>query len=172
MPKNPVNELKVQASLLIKALRNPQTDSAQQALLRCVQYPGFANFSQQQIEEACQNLKRKTALNIIAFERGWDNWAALAKRYDTRWYPVGSPFTLNWFSDYQEAKVCRQETSGFLLPYQNQFFVCNHHYIEWLGLNAQDDHWQKINFDAARPQNESALSQLTKQLKSVKTHFC
>ena len=172
MPRNPINELKIQASILVKALRHPQTDIAQQALLRCQQYPGFSDFSQQQIKAACQNLKRKTVLNIIALERGWESWAALAKRYDSRWYPVGSPFTLNWFSGYQEAQVCQQETSGFLLPYQNQFFVCNHHYIEWLGLSPQDDNWQKINFDAARPLNESALSQLTKQLKKIKTPPC
>ncbi len=172
MPRNPVNELKVQASLLIKALRSPQINLTQQALRRCQQYPGFTHFSQQQLEVACLGLKRKTALNIVALEHGWENWAALVKRYDTRWYPINSPFTLNWFSSYQEAKICQQEIAGFLLPYQNQFFVCNHHYIEWLGLDAQDDNWKKINFDAAHASHERALSQLTKKLKTAKNKTC
>lgn len=170
--RNPISELKIQASLLMKSLRHAQADNASQAMQRCQSYPPLAGLSQQQLMVTCQNLKRKTALNIVAFEQGWENWGALVKRFDTRWYPTTSPFTLNWFSDYQQAKQCQQDLKGFLLPYQNQFFVCNHHYIEWLGLNAQDDNWQRIGFDAAKPHHEPALSELTKQLKNAKQHAC
>ena len=168
MLRNPVNELKVQASLLIKSLRSRNINRAQQALQRCEQYPEFTNLSKQQLENICLVLKRKTALNIVAFEQGWNSWAELVKRYDTRWYPNNSPFTLNWFSSYQEAKTYQQAVSGFLLPYQNQFFVCDHHYIEWLGLDAQDENWNLINFDAAQSSHERALSQLRKKLKPTK----
>ena len=168
--RHTVNELKIQASLLIKALRSDQIEIVNLALQRCRQYPPLLALSNPLFEVTCQPLKRKTALNIIAFEQGWDNWDALTKRYDTRWYPTHSPFTLNWYSQYQDAQVCQQETKGFLLPYQNQYFVCTHEYIEWLGLDAKDENWQKIAFDAAQPKNESALAQLTLKLKSAKIH--
>jgi len=87
---------------------------------------------------------------------------------NTLWYQTNLDVFLNrWYSTYEDARQARDSHGGFLLPYQNHFFVCQADVIQALGLDPEDPDWEKINWDAARPAESEALNRLRERREKV-----
>ena len=69
-------------------------------------------------------------------------------------------FLNKWFANYEETKAHQKKAGGFLLPYKNQFFICDADYINWLGLDAEDPDWKAIGFDWVKPASQKAWQRL------------
>lgn len=94
----------------------------------------------------------KIHLAVIAMENGFKSWADLKSQIN---FIVGG-FLNNWFANYQEAKIHQQLNRGFLLPYKNQFFICEAGYIERIGFDPNDPDWKLIGWDWVEPADKVA----------------
>lgn len=84
------------------------------------------------------------------------------------WYETNLDVFLNrWFANYDEARASRERHGGFLLPYQNHFFVCQPDVIAALGLDPEDSDWEKIGYDCARPDDHDAFARLREKREGV-----
>jgi hypothetical protein len=72
-----------------------------------------------------------------------------------------------WFSHYSEAKEEQKKTGGYLLPYKNQFFICDENFITSLGFNPKDENWNAIAFDWVKPSNQQAWQRLNEQWQLI-----
>lgn len=82
-------------------------------------------------------------------------------KQDELWYQTSLDIFLNrWFSNYEDARHDRETHGGFLLPYRHHFYVCKPEVISALGLDPEDDDWEKIGYDCARPQDSEAFHRL------------
>ena|SRR5437762_11889156 len=80
---------------------------------------------------------------------------------DKLWYQTNLDIFLNrWFANYDQAREALDDQGGFLLPYQNHFYVCKAEVIKALGLDPGDPDWEKIAYDCARPQDLEAFARL------------
>ena len=87
---------------------------------------------------------------------------------DKLWYQPNLDVFLNqWFSNYEEARRALGSGDGFLLPYKNHFFVCEAGVIRALGLEPDDQDWEKIGRDAAKPKDAEAFQRLRKKRMRV-----
>lgn len=134
-----LDECKIQASILLKDLD----------LKRFARCPETANISP-------DLLKRKHALEVISFEKGFDSWATLKLQIGL----IKGGFLNHWFSTYAEAKAYQQMEGGFLLPYKKQFFVCQADYISALSLNPGSPEWAHIDFDGGKPEHQTILRRI------------
>ena len=80
---------------------------------------------------------------------------------ETLWYQPNLDVFLNrWFSNYEDARLDRENHGGFLLPYKHHFYVCDTQVIRALGLDPDDPDWVKIRWDCAQPIDEEAYRRL------------
>lgn len=159
-PAFSVEECKIQASILLKSLHSKDIERSQQAAKRFQRMPEFTDFSVNQIINA--NIKRKLALHIIALEKGFNTWADLKCQLPF----IRGGFLNKWFADYNDAKSHLKSDGGYLLPYKNQYFICDANYITNIGFNPNDPDWRLIEYDWANPTNQSAWKRLyTKWMK-------
>lgn len=101
-------------------------------------------------------LRLKDSQLVIARQYGFRHWdharevlkGSSCRDYGTFWYKNQCSTLLNlWCASYKEAYIQQQAQGGFILPYKNQYLVVEHHYLELLGLDSQDENWAAINFD-------------------------
>ena len=123
-----VDECKVQASVLLKSLHSHDRSTSQKAAMRFQRLPEFGKFSHEEILQA--DMKRKHALSNIALENDFTSWADL--KYQLPFIRGG--FLNQWSANYAEAKSYQQENGGFILPFKNQFFICEADYVNNLGF--------------------------------------
>ena len=84
------------------------------------------------------------------------------------WYQTSLDVFLNrWFSNYGDARHALESQGGFLLPYQNHFYVCKPEVIRALGLDPNDADWEKIGYDCARPADEAAYQRLLAKREKI-----
>lgn len=147
-------EAKIKSSLLLKSLHGADTEKAAKRFKRLSE---FANLA---IEDILQkDIKRKHALAVIAIENGFKSWADLKMQIH---FIVGGYLNL-WFRNYFEAKSHLESSGGFLLPYKNQFFICNAEYLKQIGFDPDDPDWKLIGFDFAFPQDKKAWQRIYKK---------
>ncbi len=65
-----------------------------------------------------------------------------------------------WFTSYEEARTSLEKEGGYLLPYQQQFFITEPEGIRELGLDPADPDWELIGWDWIRPGNREAWERL------------
>jgi hypothetical protein len=65
--------------------------------------------------------------------------------------------------NYEDAKSYLKSNGGFLLPFQNQFFICDSDYMNNLGFDSEDQDWKLIDFDWAKPKDKEAWQRLYKK---------
>lgn len=152
-----VDECKVQASILLKSLNSKDREISQKAAKRFQRLPEFGNFSLEDILQA--DIKRKNALTVIAMEKGFTSWADLKCQLPF----IRGGFLNQWFATYAEAKSYQKVNDGFLLPFKNQFFICDADYILNLGFKAEDTDWKLIGYDWAHPGDKEAWQRLHKK---------
>jgi hypothetical protein len=149
-----IEEYKIQASILLKSLRGSDPENAAKRFKRL---PEFAALSIADILQ--KNIKRKHALLLIAVENGFHSWLDLKMQVN---FIVGG-YLNSWFSNYPEAKSYLLSTGGFLLPYKNQFFICNKHYIKQIGFEPDDPDWKLIGYDWVAPDDKKGWQRLYKK---------
>jgi hypothetical protein len=149
-----VEECKIQASILLKSLRAIDCEKAAKRFQRL---PEFANLNSADVRQ--QDVKRKHALRVIALEKGFQSWEQL--KYQVPFIRGG--FLNKWFASYSQAKTSLQAEGGFLLPFKNQFFICDANYIAQLHLDPKDPDWQLIDWDWANPNDKEAGRRLYKK---------
>lgn len=152
-----VAECKIQASFLFKSLRSLDTKKALDSAKRLKVLPEFKNLSTDEIIKA--DVKRKHALAVISFEKGFKSWSELKCQLPF----IRGGFLNQWFKSYDDAKSYLESNRGYLLPFQRQFFVCDSDYIDNLGLNSKDKDWELIAFDWVNPTNQEAWQRLYKK---------
>ncbi len=124
-----------------------------------------------------QKVRRSHALTVIARELGFKGWQHLMAVFDgseTRnfgelLYPKASDAYWNiWSARYQEAKKIRKEHGGYLLPFQNQFFIVDEHFIRHIGIDPEDKNWTKIDRDLAGAKDVGARAAILAQAAAVR----
>jgi len=156
-----VSECKIQASILLKSIRS---SDLQKALASAKWLQILPEFKQVSCDEIIKiDVKRKSVLNVIALEKGFDSWSELKCQLPF----IRGGFLNQWFKNYDDAKSYLQSNGGFLLPYQKQFFVCDQNYINHLGFNAEDNDWKLINYDWVKPKNKEAWQHLYKKWMKI-----
>jgi len=84
------------------------------------------------------------------------------------WYhPHLDVFLNRWYADYEEARGSLDRHGGYLLPYQNHFFICQPDVISALGLDPDDPDWEKIGNDCAHPRDAAAFERLRQKREEV-----
>ncbi len=176
-----LDEYKIKASRLLKQFRVADGQSSQ-AAARFQQLPQFANLTFADIVRKKDNIRRKHALAVIAQENGYASWGELKHQVsrqekrmqfranwdETLFYPehcIG--FINEWYVSYEEARESLEKSGGYLLPYQNHFFLCQREYISVLGLDPDDPDWVLINFDWVRPVDQAARGRLEQALLRI-----
>jgi hypothetical protein len=80
---------------------------------------------------------------------------------DALWYSTSLDVFLNrWFSKYDEARASLLSDGGFLMPYRKHFYVCDAEVIRAMGLDPEDEDWERIGHDCARPADREAYARL------------
>ena len=156
-----IEEYKIQASILLKFLRGSGSD-AEKAAKRFKRLSEFADLSVADILQ--KDIKRKHALLLIAVENGFNSWIDLKMQVN---FIVGG-YLNSWFANYSEAKSHLQSVGGFLLPYKNQFFICNANYIKQIGFESNDPDWKLIGYDWVVPDDKEAWQRLYKKWSQSK----
>lgn len=149
-----LSEAKIQATILLKSLHSSDSEKA---VKRFSRLPEFSDLTNSDLLQ--QKIKHKHALNVIAIENGFQSWINLKIQIN---FIVGGYLNL-WFANYIEAKSTLKENGGFLLPYKNQFFICNANYMKQIGFEPDDPDWDKIGFDWAEPADQTAWLRLYKK---------
>ncbi|MBP9691941.1 MAG: hypothetical protein KBD90_01250 [Alphaproteobacteria bacterium] len=156
-----VDECKIRASMLLKSLDFNDITSSQKAAKRFQRHPELKNLSRDEMIQT--DVKRKHALAIIALEKGFKSWTDLKCQLPF----IRGGFLNHWFANYADAKSYQQFNGGFLLPFKNQFFICDTDYIINLGFNAEDPDWTLIGYDWAYPDNKEAWQRLYKKWMKI-----
>lgn len=160
-----LEEYKIQASILLKNLKSHDPDKAAKAFTRIRTLGELAKLLLFEVQVAAQ---RKHALAVIAHEQGFTSWNALKAAANAAAHNLFSAFHFSafinhWFNNYAEAKAYQQSHGGFLLPYKNQFFICEQGYIQHIGIDPDDPHWELIAWDWAKPSDQAARQSLYQQ---------
>jgi len=162
-----IEEYRIRASRLLKALRGTDDTAAARAEERLRQLPQLAGLAKDEI-------RRKHALAIVAREAGYGGWLELkaaierSNEFDPARLvdrPTGGFINL-WYRTYAEARAMLDgETRRFLFPYRSQFFVCEAGLIETAGVDPFDADWDRMGRDWVKPADEAARERLAKALR-------
>lgn len=149
MPTNPtnsqriLNEVRIRASLLLKAARNGDEPA---------------------IKRLNGRLKRRRALDVSAIELTGLPYAKLIQsrvaapeRFFER--PVAAHLN-HWFATYNEAKAHLMTFQGYLFPFKNQFVVVDGDFLKELKLEPDHPDWERIGFDWEKPDCMTAFVRL------------
>ncbi len=153
-----LEDYKIQASFLLKSFHSADTNKRTQALKRFQCLPEFTTLSLEDILKC--DVKRKHALAVIAVEKGFKSWIDLKSQT----YLFVGGFLNKWFANYDEAKNNRESMGGYLLPYKNQFYICDADYITYIGLDPYDPDWKLIGWDWIKPKDRTAWLRLNRRL--------
>ena len=174
-----IEEYKIKAAILLKSLRSGDSQKALDAAARFQCLPHLSGLSSQEILFRKDGLRLKHALSVIAIEHGYASWNDLKhylekrdairdKRAYTPLYPRRCAGFLNeWYASYEVARSHLEQVGGYLLPYKQHFFLCKRDYIEVLGLDPDDEDWERIGWDWAKAADRDAWERLNSKLQSM-----
>ncbi len=114
-------------------------------------------------------LQLKDALDTIARLSGFPNWRELkvvTEETEIFCPQPSSAYWKTWYASYEEAVAHLAKTDGYLLPYRKQFFICDIHWVERLGLAADDTDLAKVGRNFVEPLDPEAMSRVMKKIKS------
>lgn len=161
-----LSEIKIQAQILLKKINSSDLEIKAEALAKIIGYLQSIN-----LKLTAEDIQLKHCLGHFAADYGFANWANYKFYFEhsqlSKFTPQGGFFN-QWFSNYREAKAILKASGGYLLPYQHQFFICERGYIEYLGLNPDDDNWRKIAYNWVEPENLSAWQELNQAYANLR----
>jgi hypothetical protein len=147
----PIEELKIRAKLLRKALDNADQSALERAHRIC----------KKRRWTVPQQWPLSKCLNLVAAESGFGQWdharrvlggeAARGGDMGTLWHDERCIGMINdWYAGYADARAARQAGENrYLLPYARQFIVAEAAFIEALGLAPAGQEWVAIGRDLA-----------------------
>ncbi len=102
--------------------------------------------------------KLRDCLQTVARELGFSHWeharrvlvglAAPGDDMGGLWHvPACNAYLNQWFADGLTARLAREKSGGYLLPYRRQFVVVQAEYIRELGLDPANAAWADIGRD-------------------------
>lgn len=160
--------LKESASLLLKHCQHKDNE----AIARFRILKSFSNLSAND-DATIASLHLKDALNVIAVENSYESWtelkSALYHAAETsplaeikdQFYPKGYTTYWNiWFAKYPQAKKVLGDGKGYLLPFRNQFFIVEEHFVDSIGIPHTLPEWEEIGHDWVHPKNVKAWLKL------------
>lgn len=161
-------ECKIQAKVLLKQLYASDVDIAMPAYKRFIDSLLINHELLVQQNATLADIKAiaklKHALTIITNEYGFNSWLNLKTYFDKTKHTqfiMTSAFLNQWFADYKTAKTyLKSHPHDFLLPYKNQFFICEISYIEFLGFDLNNSDWQLISHNWVEPSDLLAWERL------------
>ena len=144
-----IDELKIRARLLRKALVSHNADALARASL----------VSRQRRWTIPEEWPLALCLNIVSVEAGFDQWnharivlggeAARGGDMGRFWYDKTCSALLNhWFAGYDDARASLHAHSGrYLFPYDRQFIVADAPVVMTIGLDPAAPAWESIGRD-------------------------
>ena len=170
-PLKNLDDAKIRARLLLKALRSDDPQRVREAVARFQAWQPLRERTPAELTGAGSRVQLKHALAVIASEAGHGSWTAFKRAMGDpteRLYPRNPGGFLNaWFSRYEDARACREQQGGFLFPYRSQFFVAGAAFVaEALKLSPDDADWARIGWDWVRPKSAAAWARLSEKLGS------
>lgn len=166
-------------SASLRAASGLAQDEREHAVKRFRQLSTFSSLSADNFE-ALNDLQLKHALNVVAVENGYESWTELKSALDhaadtsplaeitEQFYPKNFTTYWNiWFAKYSQAKKVLGEGKGFLLPYKNQYFIVEEHFVDSIGLPHTLPEWNEIGNDWAHPKNVKAWLRLNEMYEKV-----
>lgn len=114
-------------------------------------------------------LQLKDALDTIARLSGFPNWREMKTVTEETEIFLPSPSSANWktwYASYEDALAHLAKGEGFLLPYRKQFFICDTHWIERLGIPADDADLALVGRNWVEPRDREAWARILKRIKS------
>jgi hypothetical protein len=113
----------------------------------------------------------KEAFSLIAKSAGYSSWKKMKDDYemaDILNPPRWSALWKIWLSSKEEALGHMTTKGNYLLPYRNQFFICDINYLNALGVLEDDEDLLRVGNDWSDPQDKEAWKSLVKKLKVQK----
>jgi len=107
-------------------------------------------------------MKRKSALAIIAIEKGFKSWAELKCQLPF----VRGGFLNHWFANYEQAKSHHKSKGGFLCLIKINFLFVMLITSKTLASFRRPD-WKLIGFDWTNPGNNEAWKRLYKKWAEI-----
>ncbi|HXS35697.1 MAG TPA: hypothetical protein VN721_03290 [Flavipsychrobacter sp.] len=163
-----LEELKIQASILLKNLRSDDGEKARKAAERFLDLP-FPKFSNaDEVIENRSSIRLKHALTIIALENVYGNWELLKNKVimeDCLFHNAPSSFLNVWFNNYEDAKHYQKDNGGYLLQYRKDYVISQKEYIEAIDLGEMEEEWSAIGYDWANPDSKTAWDKLFEKAK-------
>ena len=156
--------LKNEADLLLKHAQQQNLE----AIARFHALSALNNLSANDAD-SLNALQLKHAFNVIAHENSYESWTELKSALDhaaetsplaeinDQFYPKGYTTYWNiWFAKYSQAKKVLSEGKGFMLPFKNQYFIVEEHFVDSIGLPHTLREWNEIGNDWIHPKNVKA----------------
>lgn len=110
----------------------------------------------------------KEAYLLIAKTAGYSSWKEMKDDYelaDVLNPPRWSALWKAWFSSKKEA-IKHMTVGSYLLPYRNQFFICDANYLKALDVSPDDTDLLKVGNDWSDPKDKVAWDSLVKKIKN------
>ncbi len=122
-----------------------------------------AKLLQKAKQRAGQTFALKDAFALLAHSAGFHSWHDMKSTIETHeaLRPAhASALWSVWYASYAVGKAHVDSHGGYLLPHQKQFFVCDAHYINNLGVSLDDPDLAKVGNDWVMPADKSAWDRL------------
>lgn len=128
-----------------------------------------AKILQKNKAKAGKAIRLKEAFEIVAKSAGYHCWRSMKQDVERhavyRPSGVSLPYWNNWYRSYEEAKAFLREGVDFLLPFENQFFICGVDYLEALGIAKDDPDIGLVGSDWVTPKDQLAWERLIAKIK-------
>ena len=111
----------------------------------------------------------KESYALLAKNAGYGSWKEMKSDYelaDLLNPPRWSALWKVWFSSKEEARLHLE--SNYLLPYRNQYFICDSNYLNALGLSTDDPDLLQVGHDWSSPKDKDAWARLRARIKHPK----
>lgn len=128
-----------------------------------------AKLLQKSKKKSGKEIQLKDALQIVARAKGFESWRELNANFEETDLFNPAHWSAQWkvwYSTVEEARTNLLETE-FLLPYHKQFFICDVHYIQALGISSDDSDLKAIGNDWTIPQNKNAWERVVLKIREA-----
>jgi hypothetical protein len=119
------------------------------------------------------NISLRQAFSVIAKTAGYVSWKEMKDAYeiaDLLNPPRWSSMWKIWFSSKKEALRHLKGSEKYLLPYLDQFFICDADYISALGVPPNDKDVLAVGNDWSNPSDQYAWRRLINKMKAHSTN--
>ena len=117
--------------------------------------------------KAGKKIQLKEAFAILAKAAGFNSWNEMKELYSAtdHYCPKGSSARWKiWCRNYDEALEQLATVKGFLIPYRDQFFICDNDYLEFLGIDPADSDLHAVGNKFVEPANSQAFARITARI--------